>query len=128
MASQTITRSDGVLALVDVKGTVAASWNFAGLLAHWSRKHAKAAFVPALKRRSGEAAFQYSSKVPLGEGTGYLRLLDGLAEGVIFYDPGIKVERASRSPTPKKRSQIRVSKANLARLYHSSELRSACAE
>ena len=32
--SQTITRSDGVLALVDAKGTVAASWDFAGLLAH----------------------------------------------------------------------------------------------
>ena len=84
--------------------------------------------MPALKRRSGDAAFQYGNEVLLGEGTVYLRFLNGLAEGVIYYDPVIKVETASRSPTAKKRSQIRVSKASLARLYHSGELRNACAE
>ncbi len=125
--SHQITRSDGVLALVDSTGFVAASWSFARLLSHWSRKHARAVFVPALKRTVPSIAFRYSSNVFLAEGTDYLRVLDALSDGTVYYDPGIKIENSSTpKPKPKKRSQFRVSRSNLARLYHSGEHRDSC--
>ncbi len=126
VAGKTLMRSDGQLALVDQTGTVAASWNFAGLLSHWKRKHSQAAFVPALKRTEPNVGFKYGSSVLLAEGTDYLRMLAALADGTVYYDPGIKVENASTKPRAKKRSQFRVSRANLNLLYHSSEHRESC--
>jgi hypothetical protein len=121
-----ITRSDGVLALVDAKGTVAASWNFTGLLAHWSRKHSKAVFVPAEKRTEPTVSFRYGADVLVAEGTDYTRVLHALATGTVYYDPGIKMEDVSGARTVKRRSQFRVSRHDLAALYHSSRTESAC--
>jgi hypothetical protein len=115
--SATITRSDGQLALVDSRGSVAASWNFSSLLAHWSRKHSQAAYVPGMKRMTSTVEFRYGNQIELARGTDYLKLLDALASGRVYYDPGIKVVRGD-TVSFKKRSQFRVSRPQLASLYH----------
>lgn len=124
---QKLVRTDGELALVNKSGVVAASWNFAGLLAHWRRKHARAAYVPAIRRIDPNVAFQFGSNVLLAEGTDYTQFLAALAEKAVYYDPGIKVERWSTKPKVKRRSQFRVSRARLSALYHSSEQIESCA-
>lgn len=56
----------------------------------------------------------------LAEGTDPLKLLRALAGGSVYYDPGIKVERASSgSPAVKRRSQFRVKSKDIAALYES---------
>ncbi len=125
--SKKLTQSDGALRLVDPNGVVAASWTLAGLLAHWTRKHSGAVYVPTLKRSSPSVAYQYGQRVLLAEGTDYLRLLNALADGVVYYDPGIKIEQSSSGrPTWKKRSQFRISRKNIATLYHSSAYHESC--
>lgn len=124
--TQTITRSDGALALVDTNGTVAASWPFASLLAHWQKKHSRTAFVPALVRHAPSRRYHYGANVILSRGTDYLRLLDGLASGVIYYDPGIKLENASTAPAVKRRSQFRIKANALDSLYHTTQVVAAC--
>lgn len=121
-----ITRADGVLALLDDVGNAAASWTFAGMLAHWSRKHARAVFVPALKRSEPDLSYSYGGSVLLAEGTDYALALKGLADGTIYYDPGIKVEGIPDSPVAKKRSQFRVARRRLMGLYHDSAVVSSC--
>ena len=125
-AAGKIVRSDGALRLIDVHGTVAASWNFAGLLAHWNRKHAKAAYVPALKRLEPQIGYRYGNEVLLAEGTDYRCLFDALTAGVVYYDPGIKVESVSGRPVAKKRSQFRVRRSQLRALYHRCSVESVC--
>lgn len=122
-----IARADGVLALLDDGGTVAASWTFAGMLAHWSRKHARAVFVPALKRSEPNISYCYGASVLLAEGTDYALALKGFADGTIYYDPGIKVEGIPDSPVAKKRSQFRVARRKLVSLYHGSAVVDSCA-
>jgi len=45
-----------------------------------------------------------------------------MAEGKVYYDPGIKLENASTSPRTKQRSQFRIKSANLPALYHSMDI------
>ena len=123
--SATITRSDGQLALVDSRGSVAASWNFSSLLSHWSRKHSQAAYVPGMKRTTSTVEFRYGRQIELARGTDYLKLLDALAEGRVYYDPGIKVVRGD-TVSFKKRSQFRVKRTQLASLYHTFSRVAAC--
>lgn len=121
-----MTRADGSLALLTDAGSVAASWDFVGLLAHWSRKHSRAVFVPAIKQRATVSKYTYGSRVLLAEGTDYSRVLRGLANGTVYYDPGIKVENESGTPKAKKRSQFRVARSNLRDLYHSAAETDTC--
>lgn len=41
-----------------------------------------------------------------------------MAEGKVYYDPGIKLENASTRPRTKQRSQFRIKSSNLPSLYH----------
>ena len=103
-------------------GTVAASWSFAKLLNHWRKKHARAAYVPSLRRPGVITAYSYGHKVCLGVGTSFELLLGALDRGAVFYDPGLKLENAmSARPTTKRRSQIRVGFGNLPDLYETFE-------
>ncbi len=111
--------SRGSLALVDAHDTVAASWSFEGLLAHWIRKHAKAVYVPAEKQSDSVTRYRYGQRVTFAEGTNYSNLLAALASGAVYLDPGIKVENASTTPKVKRRNQFRVKFADLGYLYHS---------
>jgi hypothetical protein len=46
-----------------------------------------------------------------------LRFLRAVHDGVVFYDPGIKLEFASTKPKVKRRSQFRILSGNLPCLY-----------
>ena len=75
------------------RGDLAAAWAFSGLLAHWSRKHAKAAYVPSQCRKEPKRQYAYGHKPRLAR-TDSLRAWRALA-GVVHHDPGIKLEHVS---------------------------------
>jgi hypothetical protein len=56
---------NGGFALTDTKGNEAAVWHFAGLIAHWNRKHAKAAYVPYMTRVLPHQQYSYGVLVRL---------------------------------------------------------------
>jgi hypothetical protein len=112
-----IVDENGALMLVDDDGRVAASWNFAGLLAHWSRKHRKAVYVPSKSRQAATRQYSYGSKIRLALDTDPLKLLKGFSGGFVFYDPGIKVENVSTNPKVKRRSQFRIASKSISELY-----------
>lgn len=113
-----ITDPKGGFTLADDAGNEAATWHFAGLIEHWNRKHARAAYVPYLARAHPARQYSYGGVVRLGEETDFLLFLKAMAERIIFYDPGIKLEGVtSAHPTVKRRSQFRVKSADLAALY-----------
>ena len=117
-----ITDASGAVALVSDAGEVAAAWAFSGLLAHWSRKHTRAAYVPSMRRTEPHWQYAYGARVRLAQRTDGLRLLKALASGAVYYDPGIKLEGVSSAkPTSKKRSQFRVASKNIAALYETVE-------
>jgi hypothetical protein len=112
-----ITDLDGGLALVDAGEAIAASWTFKGMMAHWNRKHAQAAYVPSLFR-TPPPEYSYGPSVLLCEQTDFLLFLKAFAAGRIYYDPAVKVENASSgAPQIKRRSQFRVAHADLTQLY-----------
>jgi hypothetical protein len=113
-----ITNVDGSLALVRDDDTIAASWSFAALGSLWNRKHAQAVYVPAERRTEPRLEYRYGNIVRMGKGTDFLRLLRGIAAGVVFYDPGIKLESASSDePSVKRRSQFRIKSHDISILY-----------
>jgi len=103
-------------------GEVAASWAFSGLLAHWSRKHTRAVYVPSMRQTKPHWKYSYGGRIRLAQKTDGLLLLKALAAGTVYYDPGIKLEHASSGkPTSKKRSQFRVASKHIAALYETLE-------
>lgn len=113
-----ITDIDGGLMLKDINGEIAAIWSFKGLLEHWNRKHAQAVYVPSISEPS-PPRYAYGSQVFLCEGTDFILFLQAVAAGVIYYDPAIKLERASEpAAAPKRRSQFRVKHQHLTTVYH----------
>ncbi|WP_199555272.1 MvaI/BcnI family restriction endonuclease [Sandaracinobacteroides hominis] len=120
-ASGKITDLNGGMSLINANDAVAASWTFKGLMAHWNRKHAQAAYVPSLFR-TPPPEYSYGAQVLLCEQTDFLLFLKAFASGTVYYDPAIKVENAS-SPAPqiKRRSQFRVAHADLTGLYERHE-------
>lgn len=113
---------EGKLMLVDSNDEIAASWTFAGMMAHWNRKHAQAAYVPSLMR-SPPPEYKYGGQVLLCEQADFLLFLRAFSTGSIYYDPAIKVENASTAnPIIKRRSQFRVSHGDLTHLYQRHEV------
>jgi MvaI/BcnI restriction endonuclease family len=121
-ARSRITDTDGCIALVSDTDEIAASWAFGKILEHWSHKHTKAAYVPSQCRTEPGRQYAYGHKVRLAERTDSLRLLAALADGEVYYDPGIKLEHASTKPEVKRRSQFRVASKNISALYESVEI------
>ena len=114
-----ITNPDGGLTLVGPKGEEAATWHYADMMRHWNRKHAKAVYVPSLCDKGSRRQYKYGNLVELGIGTDFLKFLAGIASGKVYYDPGIKIEKASsKKPLIKRRSQFRVKPIDLKHLYH----------
>lgn len=123
VAHSKITDAEGCIALVSESGEMAAGWAFSGLFEHWSRKHNKAAYVPSQCRIEPQRQYAYGHKVRLAQGTDSLRLLNALASGTVYYDPGIKLEGASSdSPHSKPRSQFRIASKNIGAIYEAVEL------
>lgn len=117
-----IDQLDGMLALRDDNDNLAASWSFAHLIQAWNNKHLKAAYIPSECRTDPERQYRYGSRVKLGEGTDFLMFIKLCSEGVVYYDPGIKIENLnSDRPKAKKRSQFRIKFNELAGLYKTFE-------
>ena len=113
-----ITDAHGAISLMSDDEQLAASWPFSGVLEHWSKKHSKAVYVPSLKRDDPFRQYHYGHKVRLAQGADSLRLLNALATGVVYYDPGIKLEGVSTAkPKPKERSQFRIASKYIDALY-----------
>lgn len=114
-----ITNVDGGIYLLDRYGEVSAGWTFAGLVEHWGRKHAAAAYIPYVKSTvSLHPAYSYISPVLMGEGTEFAFFLKALSDGAVIYDPAPKLERASQIVSrTKARSQFRISSRDIHRLY-----------
>ena len=110
----------GALVLLDDADNAAAAWPFAGILAHWNKKHAQAAYVPNVCRGKPDTSYQFGSEWRLGEGTDFTRFLQAVSAGQVFYDPGIKLENASTTQARlKRRNQFRIRSKDLGALYAS---------
>lgn len=103
-----IRNSNGKIVLLDKNENETASWSFASMLLHWNRKHDKACYVPSLSETTGNRKYKYGNNVILGTGTDFQLFLAQMANGNIYYDPGIKLENISTKPKIKKRSQFRI--------------------
>jgi MvaI/BcnI restriction endonuclease family len=112
-----ITDIEGSFALIDKNEDVAASWSFKGLMDHWNRKHAQAAYVPSLFR-TPPPEYSYGAKILLCEQTDFLLFLKAFSAGTVYYDPAIKIENASTAnPKVKRRSQFRAAHSDITKLY-----------
>lgn len=107
----------GGIELLDADGTVSAAWTYGGLIDHWGRKHASAAYVPYESRKGPPPAYHYRDPVLLGERTDFSRYLGALHAGKVVYDPATKVTDASAKSKVKARSQFRIQVRQLAVLY-----------
>jgi len=117
-ATRKITDFAGGISLVGPAGTAAAIWRYKDLLSHWTRKHAKAAYVPSIVRKEPQNQYQYSRLVRLAEGTEFRLFLNAVASGDVYYDPGIKIVNVSSAkPEIKKRSQFRIRSTAIPLLY-----------
>jgi hypothetical protein len=121
-----IRSTDGRISLVDKYGNEAASWGFSEMLLHWNRKHNQACYVPSLNETAPTRRYMYSNKVILGTGTDFQLFLSEMAQGHVYYDPGIKMESVSTKPKVKKRSQFRIKSQHLPNLYRSNSIVDAC--
>lgn len=109
---------NGGIHLTDANGNLSARWTFNGLITHWSRKHAAAAYVPYDKAPAVPPEYQYKSPVLLGEETEFSLFLSAMERGDVIFDPASKVEHASTpSSRVKARSQFRVALKKLPNLY-----------
>ena len=117
-----IRSTDGKIALIDIDDNEAASWSFSSMLLHWNRKHNQACYVPSLVEKI-DRKYKYGNKIILGTGTDFQLFLGQIAEGNIYYDPGIKIENASTNkPNIKERSQFRIKSEHLPQLYKTNEI------
>lgn len=115
-----ITDTDGGIILLDDLEREAAIWKFSDMMSHWNRKHAKAVYIPSLIRKVPRQQYHYGNQVDLGEGTDFLMFLRAIDSGLVYYDPGIKLENASNlRPEIKRRSQFRIKPKELGALYKS---------
>ncbi|MFM9944389.1 MAG: MvaI/BcnI family restriction endonuclease [Bacteroidia bacterium] len=117
-----IRNSNGRISLIDINGNETASWSFASMLLHWNRKHNQACYVPSLSEIEVERKYKYSNNIILGSGTDFQLFLNQMANGNIYYDPGIKMENVSTIPKIKKRSQFRIKSQFLPNLYNKNEV------
>jgi hypothetical protein len=116
-SSEMILDINGAIQLIDCNAQVAASWDFKSVMDHWNRKHAQAAYVPSLFREP-PPNYRFGPRVLICEDTDFLKFLKAMSEGIVFYDPAVKMEKAS-SPAPviKRRSQFRIRHAQLPVMY-----------
>lgn len=121
-ATRKITDANGAIILVSDTGEVAAEWAFSKILEHWSHKHTKAVYVPSQCHTQPQRQYAYGPNVRLAQRTDSLRLLGALADGMVYYDPGIKLEHASTDPEVKRRSQFRIASKNIRALYGTVEV------
>lgn len=112
----------GGIMLRDSDGNISAGWSFKGLIEHWGRKHASAAYVPYASNGMTPISYQYRSPILIGEGTNFEMYLKAMHQGKVIYDPGSKVTGASTGKSQvKARSQFRIAIRELSCLYRNFE-------
>jgi hypothetical protein len=112
----------GGVCLVAKSGEVAASWSFSKLIEHWKVKHAQTVF--AMSQRDGKPTvrYRYGPRIYLGKGADFVTVLDAFASGQIYYDPALKLEKASTNQAAlKRRSQFRIRFSDVSGLYRQYE-------
>ena len=92
----------GSISLMDDEGMVAASWNLDRMISHWLTKHSSTVIIRA-KKAHGEVSFM--PEVIFCHGPDPVGLIDGFAQGMICWDPGLKES--------KRRNQFRITLNNL---------------
>jgi hypothetical protein len=117
-----ITNVNGAVILASDDNVVAAAWLFKDIIAHWSRKHTHAAYIPSNKRNEPILQYAYGYLILLAEKTDPLYLLKALANQTVYYDPGIHLDNISTKPTAKRRSQFRIRPKNISALYETVSL------
>lgn len=131
ISNKKIDNADGFIGLIDEKENIAASWSFASLLKHWNTKHANACYIPSMKRKSENLnafcsqQYCFGHKIILGSLTDFSLFLLSIQKGIIYYDPGIKLELAIagvRNQQIKRRSQFRIKSLHLPSLYKKNEV------
>jgi hypothetical protein len=74
--------------------------------------------VPSNVREAPTRQYRFGDRVRLAVGTDFLFFLRAVAQGAIYYDPGIKMEGASTAhPQIKRRSQFRIKSSQIPLLY-----------
>ncbi len=117
-AAGKITDMDGAVALYTAEDEMAAGWSFKELLHHWTKKHAKAVYVPSMARTEPRRQYAYGHTVRIADQTDFIKLLSAFNTGMVYYDPGIKLEHASSDkPKEKRRSQFRIHSKDIGALY-----------
>ncbi len=115
-----ILEATGKVVLLDQNDNIAAGWSFASLLDHWERKHENACYVPTLKLDNNQYAF--GNHVVLGIETSFLHFVTALNYGIIYYDPGNRVNISNGNlSSEKRRNQFRFSSSFLGGLYRNIE-------
>ena len=109
--------------ITDVNGAIVllqdelalASWSFAHILTHWSRKHEKACYVKYTSRPEPKKNFiDFKPQALLCQNTSPEYFLDSVIDGLITYDPGCRISELGEV---KPRNQFRVNERNLPKLY-----------
>lgn len=78
---------EGGIFLLDDQGHAAIGWSFNKLISHWSRKHAKTAFVHYTRARTQQYEYAFGPEVRLCTGNSVRSFLKALSMGNIYYDP-----------------------------------------
>ncbi len=113
--------SGGVM-LYDERGNLSAGWSFSGLISHWGRKHASAAYIPYVNNGLAPPSYSYKDPIYIGEGTAFEFYLKAMHEGKVVYDPGTKLSDATTQKSRvKARNQFRVAFKDLSGLYRTFE-------
>ncbi len=109
---------EGKIQLVTAAGVPRATWAFQKILAHWSRKHARAAYVPSLKQ-GRPPEYRFSENATLFVGTDFIRLLSAIHAGAVYLDPALKARTVNGVITGgiHRRCQFRIRHNDLPRLY-----------
>jgi MvaI/BcnI restriction endonuclease family len=114
-----ITSQNGQVALIDKRGVIVAAWTFEKIMAHWTRKHYKAVYVPSDKRPYRKKnQYKYLNTISIGINSRFVQFLTLLEEGRIYLDPALNIQKNENGKMkPKTRYQFRVHKDDLKDLY-----------
>ena len=120
-SSEKITDMTGGIVLLSRENEIAAKWDFIHLMEHWTRKHAQAAYIPSIFR-TPPPEYAYGPRILLCEQTDFSLFLKAVANCTVYYDPAVKMEKASSgNPATKRRSQFRVRYNELVHMYYRHE-------
>lgn len=117
-----ITDPKGGMVLMDPQENIAAGWSFQKLLNHWKRKHANTCYVSYQKELREEVPyFSYGPNIRLCTGANIKSYVSGLADSVVYYDPGINMKLTNSKWKAKKRNQFRIKWKDVSSIYDATE-------